>query len=176
MSNPIRILSWDLSLAQPGAAVVDIIDGKPKVIAVSHVKTDDKHDYAVRGRTIESWARLFILANIRKPGRNKLSPFDYVVREKYSGSFGHHSMYTAHVACDRALFDFGLSDTDKPIAQQSVKKQVFGKGKAEKEELAEAVRGLTGYEGEFKTSDESDACAIALACAKMNGLLKEVTE
>lgn len=170
--KPIRILGWDLSLTSPGAGVVDIINGKPKVIAHSHVKTPAELDYAVRGRIIESWARLFIQEHYRKPGRQKLLPFDYIIREKYSGSFGHHSMYTAHVAVDRALHDFGVYDTEKHIAQQSVKKLVVGKGRAEKDEVEQAVRDLTGYTGEFKSSDESDAVAIALAHAIRLGLIQ----
>jgi crossover junction endodeoxyribonuclease RuvC len=165
-NKPIRILAWDLSLSSPGAAVIEIKSGKPRVIACTHVKTDAKLPMATRGKLIEAWAKLFIADHIRKG-------FAHVVREKYSGSFGHHPMYTGHVAADRAMSDFGIEDTDKPIAQQSVKKQVVGKGKAEKHEVEEAVRRLTGYTGEFATSDESDAVAIALACAKMNGLLKE---
>ncbi|PJH69379.1 hypothetical protein CVR96_26630, partial [Salmonella enterica subsp. enterica serovar Typhimurium] len=68
-------------------------------------------------------------------------------------------------------FDFGLADTEKPITQQSVKKQVVGKGRAEKEEVEEAVRKLTKYKGEFKSSDESDSVAVALCWAIKNGLL-----
>lgn len=161
-----RILALDLSLSSPGIAVVEVKSGKASVVAVSHVKTDAKLPMAVRGRVIESWARLFIAEHVKKG-------FAYIVREKYSGSFGHHPMYTSHIAADRALADFNLEDTDKPIAQQSVKKHVVGRGKAEKEEVEEAVRKLTGYTGEFKTSDESDAAAIALACGIVNGLIKE---
>lgn len=162
---PIRILSFDLSIARPGAAVVEIRNGKAKVIAVSNVKTDDKQPYAVRGKTIESWAHLFVGAHVKRG-------YDVILRESYAGRFGHHPIFSAWAAVDRALNDFGLVDTEKPIAQQSVKKAVVGRGKAEKEEVAEAVRRLTGYSGEFASSDESDAVAVALAYAIQNGLIK----
>ncbi len=167
-NKPTRILAWDLSLACPGAAVVEVRNKKAKVIAVSHVKTSDKHSYAVRGRLIESWARLFIESN-----QTKAKPYDVILREKYAGKFGHHSIYTSHIAADRALFDFGLEDTEKPIAQQSVKKTVVGKGRAEKDEVEVAVRKITGYKGEFATSDESDSVAIALAYAIQKGLISK---
>lgn len=172
-NKPIRILGLDLSLSSPGAGVIDIRNGKATVIAHSHVATSADHDYAVRGRVIESWLRLFVQAYYRKPGRNKLAPYDFILREKYSGNFGHHSMYTAHSAADRALHDFGVYDTEKHIAQQSVKKLVVGRGKAEKSEVEEAVRRLTGYKGEFATSDESDSIAICLACAINKGLIEK---
>lgn len=174
-SKPIRILALDLSLASPGAAVVDATTtGSAKVIATSHVLTKSGQDYAVRGRIVESWLRLFIAENYRKPGRQKLAPYDVIIREKYAGKFGHHSIYTAHSAADRALFDFGLADTEKPIAQQSVKKAVVGRGRADKLEVEEAVRRLTGYDGALggADSDEADACAVALAYALQNGLIK----
>ena len=161
----VRILAFDISMSSPGAAIVEIKNGKARVVAVGHVKTDSKQPYAVRGKTIESWAHLFI-AEHRKKG------IDFVVREKYMGKFGLHPMFSAHAAIDRALFDFGLEDTEKPIAQQSVKKLIVGKGRAEKDEVEQAVRKITGYKGEFKTSDESDAVAIALACAINNGLIE----
>ena len=172
----IRILAFDLSIACPGAAVVEIDGGKAKVIAVSHVKTDAKQPYAIRSKTIESWAHLFIGANQQKPGKAARKPYDVILRESYAGRFGHHPIFSAWAAVDRALNDFGLADTTKPIAQQSVKKAVVGKGRAEKEEVAEAVRRLTGYSGEFASSDESDAVAIALAYAIQNGLIEKEAE
>lgn len=165
-ANNVRILAFDLSIACPGVAVVEIKGGKASVVAVSHVKTDAKLPYAIRGKTIESWAHLFIGAHLKKG-------FDVVLREKYAGKFGHHPIFSAWAAVDRALEDFGLGDTEKPIAQQSVKKAVVGRGKAEKEEVAEAVRRITGYADEFATSDESDAIAIALAYAIQNGMIDE---
>lgn len=173
MKADMRVLSFDLSIARPGVALVEIKDGKAKVIAVSNVKTDAKQPYAVRGKSIESWAHLFIAENFRK-GRKQ--GFDVIVRESYAGRFGHHPIFSAWAAVDRALNDFGLADTTKPIAQQSVKKVVVGKGRAEKEEVAEAVRRLTGYSGDFASSDESDAVAIALAYAIQNGLIEKEAE
>lgn len=165
MTNKTLILGLDLSLSCPGFALIEIRNGRAKVVAVSHVKTSSDHDYAVRGRIIESKLRTFL-------AENKGEKVTYVAREKYAGKFGHDSIFTAHSGADRALHDFGLlPDSCKPIAQQSVKKTVVGKGKAEKHEVEEAVRKWTGYEGEFKTSDESDAVAVALAFAINEGLI-----
>lgn len=171
MSNITRILAFDISMSSPGAAVVEIRNGKPLVVAVSHIKTDAKQPYAFRCKTIESWAHLFIAAN-----KTHKKPYDVIVREKYMGKFGLHPMFSAHAVVDKTLFYFGIYDTEKPIAQQSVKKLVVGKGRAEKEEVEEGVRKLTGYDGEFATSDESDAVAIALACAINHRLINKEVE
>lgn len=160
----LRILAFDTSLASPGVAVVSIKDRQATIEAVSHTKTDAKDPYAVRGAQIEHWAHLFAREH-RKKG------YDAIIRESYAGSFGHHSMFTAWSGVDRGLNYLALDFTEKPIAQQSVKKEVVGKGRAEKEEVASAVKALTKYAGDFATNDESDAVAVALAYAIKAGLI-----
>jgi crossover junction endodeoxyribonuclease RuvC len=164
-----RILAFDTSLSCPGAAVLDYDPKKRtvKVIAVSHTKTNDKDPYAIRGAQIEHWAHLFARAHQKRGGG-----YDVIVREAYAGTFGHHSMFSAWAGVDRGLNYIGLAIKEKPIGQSKVKKQVVGKGKAEKEEVAEAVRKLTGYEGEFATFDESDAVAVALAYLLLEGMIE----
>ncbi|WP_181349428.1 crossover junction endodeoxyribonuclease RuvC [Thalassobacillus sp. CUG 92003] len=167
----IRILTFDISLSRPGAAVLEYKNGTAKIIALSHVRTDAKQPYAVRGKTIEAWAHLFIADN-QTPSR----PYSVILREKYSGKFGNHSIFTAHAGIDRAMFDFSLADTAKPIPQQSVKKLVVGKGRAEKAEVEAAVRELTGFSGEFAYDDESDAAAIGLAWLIREGYLEGIPQ
>lgn len=153
-----RVLSFDTSLGLPGVAVVEVVRGKPKIIAVGSVKTDGKETYAARTKHIEAYMHLFIRAHYGKG-------YDAVVREAFAGKMPNinYAIFSAWNACDRALADFNLTVTEKPIGQATVKRLVYGKGKAEKDELAEAVRKWTGYTGEFATADESDAVAIALA-------------
>lgn len=159
-----RILSFDTSLSSPGAAVIDVKRRKATVVAVSHTKTDSKDNYAIRGAQIEHWAHLFAREH-RRGG------YDVILREAYAGSFGNHSIFSAWAAVDRGINYLGLDFTEKPIPQSTVKLAVVGKGKAEKEEVEEAVRKLTGYTGEFATNDESDAVAVGLAYAIKNGLI-----
>lgn len=159
-----RILAFDTSLSRPGAAVIAVTDGIATIEALSHTKTNPDDPYAVRGAQIEHWAHLFAREH-RKKG------YDHIGREGYSGNFGHHSMFSAWAGVDRGLHYLGLATTEKPIAQQSVKKHVVGKGKAEKEEVANAVRAITGYEGIFAVDDESDAAACGLAIAMVLGLI-----
>ncbi|MGG2024252.1 hypothetical protein AB1282_00440 [Gottfriedia sp. S16(2024)] len=166
-----RILSFDISLSSPGVAIVDIANGKPKIIAMSHVKTDSKQPHPLRTDIVESWATLFIAKHIGKG-------FDYVIREDFHGqsSGQNYPVFAAWSGVDRAVSKFGLT-FDKwqevgrggrvkwllGIPQSKVKKLVVGVGKAEKNEVAEAVRKWTGYSGEFVVDDESDSAAIAVA-------------
>lgn len=160
------ILAFDTSMARPGVAVVEVISGKPKVIDVSHVTTSANQTHGLRAEIIEAWATLFISKHGAK--------FDVIVREDFQGrsSRQNHPVFSAWGAVDQALNKFGLAFTSPAISQSAVKKAVVGNGKAEKDEVAAAVRRLTGYKGEFVTDDESDAVAIALAWAIKNGLIK----
>lgn len=161
-----KILAFDTSMSCPGVAVVEVVRGKPTIVAVSHVVTDSKQPHGLRAEIVEAWATLFIA----KHGAN----FDTIVREDFQGrsSRQNHPVFSAWGAIDQALNKFGLAFTSPAISQSDVKKTVAGNGKAEKDEVAAAVRRLTGYKGEFVTDDESDAVAIALAWAIKNGLIK----
>jgi len=162
----VRILAFDTSMARPGVAIIEVKAGKPRIIALSHVSTDSKQPHGLRAEIIESWTTLFIAEHFAKG-------FDAIVREDFQGrsSRQNHPVFSAWGAVDQALNKFGLNFTASAISQSSVKKTVVGKGKAEKDEVAEAVRKLTGYTGEFAVDDESDAAAIALAYAIQNGLI-----
>jgi len=162
-----RILAFDTSLSSPGVALVEIKRNKPHIIAVSHVKTDSKQSHALRTQIVYAWAVAFIHEHGAK--------FDEIVREDFQGrsSVQNHPVFAAWSAIDRALAEFNLNFTEKPISQSKVKRLVVGKGKAEKDEVEAAVRRLTGYTGEFATNDESDAVAVALAWAIEKGLIKK---
>lgn len=151
-----RVLSYDISLSAPGAAVLELKKGAVELIAVSHTKTKDSEPYAVRGAQIEHWAHLFAREHLKRG-------YDVIGREAYSGNFGNHSIFSAWAAVDRGLYYLRLENSHKPIPQSTVKLLVAGSGSATKEELAQAVRRITGYEGVFAKDDESDAAAIGLA-------------
>ena len=165
-SKAVRILAFDTSMKRPGAAVVEVAKGKPKIVALSHVTTDAKHSHGLRAKQIEAWALLFI-------GEHIGAGFTAIVREDFQGrsSRQNHPVFAAWSAIDRALHTYGLEFTDKAISQSAVKKAVVGVGRAEKDDVAQAVRKLTGYKGEFACDDESDAAGIALAWAIQAGLI-----
>ncbi|PEU21345.1 hypothetical protein CN526_27070 [Bacillus wiedmannii] len=171
--KPFRVLSIDTSLGSPGIAVIDVINGKPKLIDVSHVKTKSTEPIALRTQIIEAWALLFI---------RKYAPFDLIVREGFSSpnSDTSYKIFSAWNAVDRALNILGYSVDDK-IGQSRVKLILTGKGRVSKgddgkREVEAAVRKYVVWDG-FKTYDESDACAIGLAYLIDKGITtKEGTE
>jgi crossover junction endodeoxyribonuclease RuvC len=162
-----RVLSWDTSMSSPGAAVIEVKNGRARIIGMSHVKTDSSQHHGLRAEIVESWATLFIAKHSRQ-GFGAIVREDFVARTSKTG----HPVYSAWGAVDQALNKFGLNFTAPVISQSAVKKAVVGSGKAEKEEQAEAVRKWTGYLGEFATHDESDAAAIGLAYLIREGLIK----
>jgi crossover junction endodeoxyribonuclease RuvC len=178
-----RILAFDTSLGAPGVALVEFKKQKPKLIDVSHIKTDAKQPRTLRADIIESWAMLFIASHVKKG-------FDYVYREDFHGmsSKQNYPVFSAWAATERAVhkhdhefdtfvyFDSkGKRKTGHGISQSRAKMLVVGKGnKISKDETEAAVRELTGYAGEFKKDDESDAVCIALACGIQLGLMPDV--
>lgn len=161
-----RVLAFDTSMSSPGVAIIEVKNGNPAIKAVSHVKTNSNQPHGLRAEIVESWATLFLALHGDK--------YDVIVREDFVGrtSKQSHPVYSAWGAVDQALNKFGLNFTVPAISQSKVKKQVTGNGKAEKDEVAEAVRNWTGYKGEFACDDESDAAAIALAYLIEKGVVE----
>ncbi len=177
-----RILTFDTSLGAPGAALVDFKKGKPTVLDVSHVVTSSAQPLALRFAIVESWATLFMHEHKRRK-------FDYVGREDFQGmsSQQNYPVFAAWAATERAVhahdYEFdkyvyytktGKRKQAHGVSQSRAKTLVVGKGKAEKHEVETAVRELTGYTGEFKRDDESDAVCIALAYGIQLGLMPDV--
>lgn len=178
-----RILAFDTSMSSPGVAVISVDKrGKPIIVAMSHVKPDGNAPYALRTDIIESWATLFIAEHIDKNG------FDFVVREDFHGmsSAQNYPVFASWTGTELAAHKFGLSfdkhviiqrngrkKTTHGMSQSAIKLAVVGKGKADKAEVADAVRRWTGYTGEFACDDESDAAAVALAKLIAEGVISE---
>jgi crossover junction endodeoxyribonuclease RuvC len=162
-----RVLAFDTSMGAPGLAVIEVKSGKPRIIDVSHVRTDTSQSYGLRAEIVEAWATMFIAKHAQK-GYDVIVREDFVAKTSKTG----HPVYSAWGSCDKALNKFGLNFTTPAISQSAVKKAVVGVGKAEKHEVEAAVRKWTGYTGEFAKDDESDAAAIGLAYLIREGLIK----
>ena len=157
------ILSQDLSLSSPAFAVLEVTDGKVKILHLSHLKTNakQKHGY-----------RLLQIYNHMKDIYLEFPNIDYVVREKGFSRFH---------ATTQALFKVvGVSDitahiynhkTVYEISPTTVKKVITGNGKASKDEVAEGVNTYLGTNIDFKTDDESDAVAVGIAYMKQKKVL-----
>jgi crossover junction endodeoxyribonuclease RuvC len=177
----VRILSFDTSMSAPGVAILEVKNRKAKIVALSHTITDSSQPHGIRADMIESWATLFIAKHIKKG-------IDLAIREDFNGksSAQNYPVFAAWSGCERACEKFGVTftkwtETTKTGRKKTslgpspskVKLIVCGKGTADKDEIAERVRELTGYTGEFTKDDESDAAAIGLAYLIENKLIEE---
>lgn len=163
---PKHILAIDTSITSPGFAVIKISDkGVVKVVFVGHTKTKSDQSPAVRMALIYAYT----VFTLNKYGHK----VDAITRESYfagrGAGDGHKMMYYAWAAVEQALTVYGLKVTDKEVSPTTVKRLVGGGGKAGKDDVAEGVRKITGYDGDFATSDESDAVGIALVTAHKRG-------
>ncbi|MFD1270654.1 crossover junction endodeoxyribonuclease RuvC [Paenibacillus motobuensis] len=162
----------DLSLTSPGFAIIDVIDRVPHLVATSTVQTDSGEPQALRYEIIEAHALLFfrqhqpdstITREIWPPARN------FAQNDKVHGAWS---------AVDRALSRLGLEVTEN-LSPQTVKKAVTGNGRAEKKEVAEAVRKWLRLSPDYKFRagyDDSDACAVCLAYLIRENLIDKIPE
>lgn len=153
-----RVLGLDLSLTSPGFAVIEVKNGKPRLIASANFKTDSSTAQALRYEEIEAFTMLFI---------HDYKPFDIITREIWppSRSFSQNNkIHGAWSAVERALLRYGY-EVDANMTPNNVKKTVTGDGSAKKGKVAESVRKILRLPDDYKfdSDDCSDACAIALA-------------
>lgn len=169
-----RILSFDIS-ASPGVAVIDIINGKPKLVAVDHVETDSTSTDSQRYEYVRSLATRIAY---------EYRPFDVIVREKFIKGGSKRStqlVFGAWSSIDMALGAFGYEAQDKDeIVASTIKKTIGGKGGAKKNEVAagvieilgEDVKPLLYTERGRLLDDRADAIAIGLTYADKKGMIK----
>lgn len=159
----------DLSLTSPGFAVIDVRERRPYLVALSTVTTEAAEERTLRYAAIEAHALLFfrqyrpdsaIVREIWPPARN------YEQNDKVHGAWS---------AVDRALTQLGVAVTDN-LSPQTVKKAVTGNGRAEKAEVAAAVRRILRLDDDYKFNagyDDSDAAAVCLAYLLRENLIGE---
>ncbi|MCM3784352.1 crossover junction endodeoxyribonuclease RuvC [Neobacillus mesonae] len=168
-TQPKRYAGLDLSLTSPGFAVIDVKDRIPTLVATSSVKTEASEERPLRYEVIEAHALLFF---------REYRPDSAIVREIWPPSRNYDQndkVHGAWSAVDRALSRLGLTVADN-ITPTSVKKLVTGNGKAEKPEVAEAVRKYLRLGPDYKFAagyDDSDACAVILAYLIREKLIEE---
>jgi crossover junction endodeoxyribonuclease RuvC len=159
-----KVLSMDLSLSCPAFAVLEYDVDSLDVLHLSHVKTNAKKPHGYR---------LFqIYQHLEKLVR-EFPDIQLVVSEK---GFSRHPrstqiLYMVHGVVKVLLAKYGHYDIME-ITPTTVKKRVAGSGKAEKEDVANAVRKFLVHDIYFETDDESDAVAVGIAGLVEKGLLR----
>lgn len=158
-----RILAIDIS-TNPGFAVLEFRKLKRgyrlELLRISSIKTDASNSDAERYAYIEANTISIV---------HECGPFDVVVREHFTSGRNKRStqmVFGAWGAVDSALARYGYRiDPRDEITPSAVKKAATGKGTADKKEVEMGVRARLGLSDDFsfKSDDESDAVAIALA-------------
>lgn len=165
MQDKVRIFSMDLSLNLPGFALLEIENNKVTVLNTGYVdnkkRTKDKH-----GRKINAIYRE--LCNML----SEADKVDYVVREKGFSRFAGvtQTLFKVVGISDLAVYQYADMEVHE-ITPTTVKKLVTGNGKAEKDEVAEAVERIIENKIEFYSDDVSDAVAVGIAFAVDKGIL-----
>lgn len=164
LSEPIVILSMDLSISQPGFAVmkVDKESREPVVLSKTFIKTNAKQTHGQRLTDIAVEIERLI---------EEYSPNRYV-REKAFGRHAGSTMILNKVVgmTDYIMYrDEGVLSIEE-IAVGTIKKVVTGSGRASKVEVAEGVfkiLGIVDTESYYTArgaliDDLTDAVAVGL--------------
>lgn len=175
-----HLLAADLSLRRPGFCLMAINRelGNPiesiRLFSLDNKTAKDKP----RGQMLAEIAN-FLQAILREAG----NPV-YLVREKSINNCLGRMVHSGSAARSGISEVVGVTDYIAWIDTQkewdelypvSIKKQITGSGKAEKETVANAVVTYTGNQS-FKNDDESDAAAVALAWLLLNNQIKQITQ
>ncbi|WP_181592861.1 crossover junction endodeoxyribonuclease RuvC [Paenibacillus sp. YN15] len=153
-----RFLGLDLSLS-PGLAVIDVTNRIPTLIYAGSIATTSDDSDAVRSEAVAA----FISTNAFR-----FRLFDAIIREDFLSGRNKRAtqtIFSAWAAADRALNAYGLR-VDAEINGATVKRIITGNGKAEKAEVADAVRKILRLPDDYvwaKGNDDSDAAAVVLA-------------
>jgi crossover junction endodeoxyribonuclease RuvC len=154
-NKKMKLLAMDLSLSCPAFAVLTVDKGVPKVVHLSHVKTNTKKTHGYR---------LFEIYNHMKAIYEEHPDIDEVVREKGFSRFPSvtQTLFKVVGISDACAYKHGF-DTVHEIPPTTVKKLISGSGKGTKDDVASCVSIYLGTNINFKTDDESDAVAVGLS-------------
>ena len=158
------IMAFDLSLSNTGYAVAEVVDRKLFLHEVGSIGTKR---YAQRSTGF----RLNYIATELAALFKKYPTAEKVVKEQ--------SFSNARIKSTQQIFKvngvFELvsyihkHEDFEELAPTTVKKWVTGDGRADKTDVALAVRSLTGFNS--KVNDETDAVAVLYAYCKKEGLI-----
>lgn len=159
-----KVIAFDMSLTNSGYAVGEVVDGELFILEVGSIPTTrfTKYSHGFRLNHIgEEVSKIY----------KRYPDADLIVKE---GSFSNRFIRSTQVlfkvvgVWELITFLRGFDEfTD--IAPSSVKKQVTGNGRANKEAVAKAVEEITGIK--TANDDESDAIAVLLSFCSQEKLI-----
>lgn len=160
-----KVLGADLSLRRPGFCILSVKNGKITDVHLFSLDNKGKKN-KTHGQILTEIYDLFY----NKVVSNTNMAYWYYVREKMIMNLKVPS--ERDVAKVVGLMDFMLGETEwYEIYPVTVKKMISGSGKAEKQEVADALEYYLGKQ-DYKCDDESDAAAVAVAWMIQHGQIK----
>lgn len=156
-------LFMDLSLKCPAFCVAEVVAGKLKIHHLSHVATNKNkpHPY-----------RLFQIYRHMEKILEEHPDIEVMVREKAFSRFKRETQALFKVVGISDIFAIKHGfDTVIEIAPTTIKKLITGNGRSTKVDVATTLSTNFDINIEFKTDDESDAVAVAIAYFKQEKLL-----
>jgi len=154
-----RILGIDPGLITTGYGVVDVKDGKPKVVEAGTIEPDPKAPF--EQRLLKIHLHVTTILEAHHP--------DIVVLEKLYSHSKHPATSTilGHV---RGVICLSVAQQKIELVEQSVKrirKALIGNGNATKPQCQEFVKRLLNIKSPSFKLDASDALSLALGQAHM---------
>ena len=154
------VVAADLSLRAPGFCVlkVETKDGKPAITSVSTSSLNRKTEKVPHGDLLNG-----IMQHLQSLIQDEDPKTTFFVREAAFNSRAAQSeigIFEGVGITNWVLWKFGAQW--EQIYPVSVKKLITGSGKADKQQVADSLKGYLG-DHEYHSDDESDAAAVGVA-------------
>lgn len=159
-----RILGIDPGLATVGWGVIDVINGKPKVISYGVILTPKENKLPERLQIIESDLKSLIA---------RFSPEEIALEELF---FNNNVTTAINVAQARGVILLTCVKNCKALYEYTplqIKQALTGYGRAEKKQIQEMVKTFLSLKAIPKPDDAADALAVALTHSQTNRFGKE---
>ncbi len=159
-----RILGIDPGLATVGWGVIDVINGKPKVISYGVILTPKENKLPERLQIIENDLKSLIA---------RFSPEEIALEELF---FNNNVTTAINVAQARGVILLTCVKNCKALYEYTplqIKQALTGYGRAEKKQIQEMVKTFLSLKAIPKPDDAADALAVALTHSQTNRFGKE---
>jgi crossover junction endodeoxyribonuclease RuvC len=157
----VRVLGIDCGTERTGWGVISSDGRSHRVLGHGVIETSSRDGLELRLRTIAAGLR-GVLAEHR--------PDAAAVEEVFYSQNVKTALKLAHV---RGVALLAIAEAQVSLGEYSpleVKTSVVGYGRAQKHQVGQMVRTLTGFDREWESEDVSDALAVAICHATRRGI------
>lgn len=168
------VVAADFSLKRPGFCLMTVVrdENGPKITEMTTTNVDNRRPNRTHGELLH---QILLKMAYFFPEDDLAGFLVFFVREKAFNSRAAMSEIGIFKVVGLADWFLGrLGKTWHELYPVSVKKLVTGSGKADKMQVANALRAYLG-DRSYATDDESDAAAVAVAWLILHGQLKMIS-